>query len=832
MPRAKLMLIANENRGGYPSMKKRADADESMKNGTRTPGLVARLMGLESMPDTYHEKPRKALDSGSCRVRDVSEDFSRLDRDLCHEVSGHAKPDSRPQKLQKTGEFCERRSAGAGRSSAVVLPRKQQHKLARPVKSPRLLSNGNQARLMQAAAKILEPALQSRSGRRSLLDSERMVSEAAIEFGSKDPQNGSFVGSCRSCGGVADISQLRCGAREPSGPKFCIASSLPSIEAKFEAHGIDRDSTEREYLTVRNPIKCKHLKEMIPRAASKSAKTLRKAELSASRDNAVHGSRLRSRRPNDNDANEFMGSKIFSAVKKKPNSFAQLKPVSKSAEGNISEKDSIRKRRSNCNLQTGNGTASNPNLIKQRSIQSDIINKKESRPGFGYTVNRNSVSKELQKTVNLDTFGSKDTSIVSFTFSSPIKHSSPPSVKEATSGKCDAQTKQTNNTFQPKRLVLNANTDILPSHRRKSSLRGDELSSLLEEKIRELNSLGQGELGVRDTSGRTTVSILKELISALTSGESTVQSNHDDVESEVSTLKDNFDDGLATLHPKNSKRNHSFGINQTFQVQSNAFNAASAVSDSDHPSPISIFDASFSCESCSVGSFNGSTDLKESKTLAHKCNGTQPLDLDFELLDSATSVSSCTGIDPTTLVIQSTVRFSDETISNAKLLLESILLDSENTLHSSVNSFLCDIFTSISAAFFARMKSNLSLSEAKILNNLKGFLFDCLMESLDSRFNHFSMSGYKIWLKLPVLLSKEKLLKDIEEEIGSLMEMAGKCLDGLAEQELGSSAVSWSAFEAEASETGMEMEGSILQDLVDEMVSDLRVTSILSSAFN
>ncbi|XP_020695351.1 uncharacterized protein LOC110108860 isoform X2 [Dendrobium catenatum] len=870
LPKAKLMLIADENLGGFPSAKK-ADSDGSPGNAMQAPGLVARLMGLESIPAIEQEKPRKALDSEYYYDRDKSGEYSRLDQDLCHEVAGQRKLDSsRPQKLQKTGGFLERRPANAARfspdathRSVVARSRKEHHKLASPVKSPRLLSRGNKARLMQAATKILEPGPQAHSRSRRAItcngvsESECVGSESAIALRSKEPQNDSLIGSCRSCGKIVEFSQLRFGVEDN---KFHNGATLFAAQAKFDTFGKARFSMERKHQVASDQAKCKPPQEANPKVSTKS-KTLRRTELPMGGDIIVPGSKLCSRRQIEGDTTEFMGSKHFVGVKKNLNSSPRLKSPSKvsscngaSREGNAWEKSVARKRRSSSNLQTDNKTASNPSFMKQKGAQSGLINKKESGLICDQAINRNRAKYGPQNRVNVETSCSGDAGIVSFTFSSPMKHTTLSFMRKATSGKIGDQMQQKDDTFKPKMMLSNANKDILPSPTGKCSVRGDELSNLLKEKIRELNSLDQDEVGIRDTSGRSTASILEELISALTAGESVAQIIHNDAKSEFSTPEDNFIDSFGMLSNKTADENTKFDINQKFQVGPNPFIAASVVSDSNHPSPISIFDASFSSESCSVGSFNGSFDMKESKTridFRHKCNKTESLSLDSDLLDSANSVEFSRSDNEMILnssrsdfsihsiqsynvgILGTKVSFSTEAISKTKLLLESILFfDSDNTLQSSVNFFLLDIFASISDAFFARMKSSLSLSEANDYNHLKDFLFDFLIESLVKRFDQFCMSGYKVWLKLPFLLSKDQLLREIYGEIGRLLELAGKVLGDLAEQELSSSTIRWTAFEAEASWAAMDIESVILQELVDEMIMDLFVMSKLMNDFN
>ncbi|RZR84098.1 hypothetical protein BHM03_00010853 [Ensete ventricosum] len=162
----------DDNGGCFPS-NKNPETEVELGKVMRTPGLVARLMGLESMPVVAQERPRKATDSCCLGSESGSGQVPhRVDQDLCLEDGGSAKLEIRPQKLQKIGGFLERQPLDGGRAKPGVLGKKvlsspsknKFHKLASPVKSPRLPSGGHHhTRLIKAATKILEPGLQSQN---------------------------------------------------------------------------------------------------------------------------------------------------------------------------------------------------------------------------------------------------------------------------------------------------------------------------------------------------------------------------------------------------------------------------------------------------------------------------------------------------------------------------------------------------------------------------------------------------------------------------------------------------------------------------------------------
>ncbi|GLU10780.1 hypothetical protein SLE2022_275640 [Rubroshorea leprosula] len=173
MHKSKLQLIAEENSGGFPSVKKNGKhnggGDREQRHEMRAPTLVARLMGLESMPAVHRDKSKKAS-GGNCGVRDENlvNSPSRFKGDDLILEKGNVKVEPRSQKIQKRGQY-ERRVVPRFGAEALqiksVFSRSSKHrspKLAVPVKSPRI-SAARASRLIDAATKILEPRLQATS---------------------------------------------------------------------------------------------------------------------------------------------------------------------------------------------------------------------------------------------------------------------------------------------------------------------------------------------------------------------------------------------------------------------------------------------------------------------------------------------------------------------------------------------------------------------------------------------------------------------------------------------------------------------------------------------
>ncbi|KAM3285941.1 putative protein isoform X2 [Capsicum chacoense] len=165
----KIRLIANENSGGFPNVKNNGMTNTycESKRKMKAPSLVARLMGLESMPAASGSKPKKASGSeiGSNVKEKLGAQPGRSDKEDMDFEKAEIKRELRPQKLQKIG-LSERRSVCRFSAETLQLrtvlsrPRKHQPKLVSPVKSPRNVSGRNASRLIGAATRILEPGLQ------------------------------------------------------------------------------------------------------------------------------------------------------------------------------------------------------------------------------------------------------------------------------------------------------------------------------------------------------------------------------------------------------------------------------------------------------------------------------------------------------------------------------------------------------------------------------------------------------------------------------------------------------------------------------------------------
>ncbi|KAM0055228.1 hypothetical protein Hdeb2414_s0006g00203621 [Helianthus debilis subsp. tardiflorus] len=190
----KLLLIADENSGGFP-FKNKNDV-----NGVQTPNLVARLMGLESMPSVHHDKPHK----------DHSDEFKPHKQDST---------EFRPQKIQKTA-IVDRKSVTRFGAEALQLKhvlsqsRKHHHpKLASPVTSTSHRGKRNSSRLIGAATRILEPGLQARNKSKYVISYGQGARRPLGNGLRSEPVKGEDLdllsrhASCKNCGNLIDVGE-------------------------------------------------------------------------------------------------------------------------------------------------------------------------------------------------------------------------------------------------------------------------------------------------------------------------------------------------------------------------------------------------------------------------------------------------------------------------------------------------------------------------------------------------------------------------------------------------------------------------------------------------
>ncbi|KAG9450603.1 hypothetical protein H6P81_010568 [Aristolochia fimbriata] len=892
LPMGKLLLIADENCGGFPKKPEVDDfrcspASGKHKGEMRTPNLVARLMGLESMPAVPHAQTEKTSFSEFQHDRETNPS-GRSDF-FCYEQGqnlekGHGKLDLRPQKLQKTG-FFERSSVSKFGAetlqfrTALSRSRKQHQKLLSPVKSPRNISGRNATRLMEAAAKILEPSLQASNRAKCSLTysapSNHYARGGDVKRGttlsSSKPLKGQA--SCNSCGNLLDVVSFGSNVAEvpeftSSGSDLSDASSHDSGRSKLNytisscdmgregnngRNGVLRTDNTTGSPAVQSQARVQSCDEqMIEKVAAREgpyqcirpqhnvpSHMLKQSKLKQCGMNTVKGNvstlpkmcdRQVVRRPSASDS--FTSAKDYVSLNRNMNyqsrARMQVKPVDngkynmdrtalKKQDDSSRLNTMARKRRPVNSMQQLVKSGPHSAVVRQRSVGPCIIN--EKGPSMSGSLNAG-VKRNLQmQAEGVKGTCSKNGDVVSFMFSSPVQPSnrSPPAASEKRKGRCGALP----SAFKEKQITTDASNRKLSSI--KATGQRDALGALLEQKLQELASLEADELETGSSlQGKTTAAILEELISALTMGRHTSNDNEEN----------NFNNGSRYETPNRSDRQATStpairSNSEQVNVKADASLRFSLPADCDNPSPTSILDASFSNESCLSESLDSSSghDLQTSCSLSmdhSSCFETDTNDSatsmetqDVQIENASGNVTRILGIHPSQIgITESNCIHAREVLSNVELLFEN--LDQLGFAH------LLDRLVTLAETQLKNDKKYLGgFMETKEENKLRRFLFDCLVECLDSMYSCYRKANLCGWGRLPLHLNLERLTRLVNEKMVQWNNLAGTILDELIEKDLRSSTPIWTDFEIEALELGYKIEGGILAALVDEVVDDL-----------
>ncbi|XP_043702445.1 uncharacterized protein LOC122652693 isoform X2 [Telopea speciosissima] len=914
-PMAKLLLIADENRGGFPNAKKcEIDGIDAERNSEmRSPGLIARLMGLESMPTVRKEKPKKPSfsDNFLCDSEDKSVNgFQRtsqhlgFDQEDINADKGRSKLESRPQKLQKTGMFDRRPITRFGAEALQfksVLSRSKKHhqKLASPVKSPRRLSARNAARLMEAATKILEPGLQATNRAKCALtySSSLLVNpedHITVEGTTALSLHHSKHYPCgakslkeqfphNSCGNLLDVNELKSNVEEqrpgflPLNSEFsnaCQGSAITKRKGNPQSPEQERDVLRnqnqfmptspakanmyirRVNVTERKPPfqedqvqrrvsnqQCRSQKDLpgqnqilvpkdrIPRR-SKYTNVQSRKHMSAG--DCANGTKnfVALNRNLSSPVQPRMHPKVLDNLKNNSTRYA----YDKQDDSSLQLKTPHRKRRpANFRGQVESTGIHNSSYGKQRTISGNVNERKRMDLNACF-VNQNHIKSEhpILDEGNKNV-GDKGTNIVSFMFSSPVRHrtasSSPPDVKENYRGQNEFMGKGTSQ----KKQLFGAN-DENTSHKA-VRLSGDALGALLEQKLRELTFQEGDGLSI---SEKSTASILEELISALTA-ERTV--SHDEENSVGGFHQNSLCNINSDLSDHVSSHGEMLNSKRNFQTEAKAVTVSVGLplsGDGEHPSPLSVLEASFSTDTCLSDSLDGGSGCKmqpEPMDCFYDLHQTSGADAD--LLDSATSFSQgSVGREVVTNSFCSISKLLDS-IGLAEIGLDGdklnhareVLLNAELLFGNASPSVgkedfvLGPIFLSeLEILFDALSRSSdcrLGFMQAKEGNQLRKFLFDCMIECLDLKYGHCCKMGFKSWKNLRSGMRRESLGRKVNEEIRIWTDLAGRNTDEIIDREMSDSSGKWMHFEVEAFETGAEIEQYILKLLINEMVIDL-----------
>ncbi|CAD6207519.1 unnamed protein product [Miscanthus lutarioriparius] len=400
------------------------------------------------------------------------------------------------------------------------------------------------------------------------------------------------------------------------------------------------------------------------------------------------------------------------------------------------------------------------------------------------------------------------TEIVSFTFTSPVDkslhgtHFPNHSLEKQFMGNLSAVSTSSNTS--------NAKLDVID---------GDFLGLLLEQKLRELTS-GVTSPYTKPAKGvqvHHTSTALEDMASACET--SSIASTDYDRESLQS-----FSDGKATL-PQTDLSTRSVQSSQPVKYDHDVTDRAEV----EHlgRSPLFTWEASISTETCSSSeswrSANGtrlfsSTEGATTSDLTH-FNKFLEADASSEYSDTASSITVATAEIPRSESSSSCHMDNRQEVE----FIREILNASSPAWH--IFSYLERFGNSgiLDPHLLEELNGNIRLlagEEGKGYRLRRRLLFDCVNELLSVKCAYYFNAGYSLWF-MGMAVLQNLSAEEIHREMTSLKVAEEWMVDELVYREMSSTLGSWVDFKMESYQAGGDIAAELLGSLIDEVVADL-----------
>ncbi|KAE9591650.1 hypothetical protein Lal_00038840 [Lupinus albus] len=841
--------------------------DESC--GTRAPNVVAKLMGLDSLPPSHFSDPYSSPYFDTLSLQE-SQYFSRNLNDqhdhqtlysgnLFEKAEGSSRNFAEP-KPEKTF------TRPIEKFQTEVLPPKSaksipvtQHKLLSPIKCPGFVPTNNAAYIMEAAARIIEPGSQATTKAKT-----HLVSSSAVSLRVKDlkdlkdkveaSQKGSLIGPslsrARDLKGKREISHRTTRTSEPCERPLELnaAKYLKGQPLNKSWNGSVDTSFIRSPTYAEEDSSLKNKGRSISLAVQAKVNVQRREGLSSSGGRSIVGQKEHL----DTKPNQTSKANVQKILHKK--SSGALRQNNLKQNSSV-EKDKLPSKPSVSSSHSRKVLSADSPYARHRSSSSKSIGKVGSRKSAMevtdsekevlYTSTNNFPRKKrttdrdwndrvvdnlfIDKTPKLiqsnlvsnkqnssaEETRNKDTEVVSFTFTTPLTRKNPGS---ETSGQARQKTNGLSLDQRIKRMSLD--TDNTRSPIGYNVIGGDALGMLLEQKLRELTNAVETSSSSHDVSR-----VRQPSKTAPISNNSVTKLNLADLNARLQQKKDQ-----DVLFTDNLSSSQDSGISFTglpeFSSKHNPWvdEMDPLLLNGRQPSPISVLEPSFSIESYESSMSTDITSTEGSKL----CSSVQAQDVhclkftrkfnppesDAELSDSASSTA--TKHTSTFLATKFGARSSTWELDYVKDILsnvEKMYMDfSLGQARKVVNPHL-----------FNQMESRKGGFEFDSVSRIRRkVIFDCVSEYLDLRYMHNVGGGYKMWAKGVAMLKRnEWLAEKVYKEISGWREMGDSMVDELVDKDMSSQYGRWLDFEVDAFELGAEIADQMFNYLVDDVVADI-----------
>ncbi|XP_015570536.1 uncharacterized protein LOC8269803 isoform X2 [Ricinus communis] len=807
--------------------------------GSRAPGVVARLMGLDSLPtsNAAESSSTPLLNASSLRVSQYDRSTPNLWSEykpmeylnISSNLEGYSRNslESRSQKVQNRPiERFQTEMLPPKSAKSIALTH---HKLLSPIKNPGFIPTKNATYIMEAAAKIIEaspkatvngkmPSIGSTSVPLRIRDLKRKME--AAHTASRPQRSNDFFAAKNTKGQLCDRS-----ARGSEGISSCKISTFSEKDTSESVRNkgklvspsvqVRSNVQRREGVTSRNSNikKQKEQKEIrsnqSPKSQSSSQKTKKTSE-----NRTTNVLRQNNQKQNSSSGKESTNLKnsFSNQAGKRVQTMSSSVGQSRTTNKVVLKPETSRK----MHLVVTDTEKEKPNNI---SLKKRPVN---GEPQIGRGVSDNESLNRVERSIkcNLAVDGCMNTAVdnrkngmdvVSFTFTSPVKKATPdpqPSVMEKSkSSVIDLFGSNGHPYFNKSTSFPGLNI-----------IGGDALGVLLEQKLRELaNKVESSQSNTnRDEKCASSTSILQNSMS-ICHVISTIPAAQDRrsqlIENDKSDYLDEFD--CFTVEDSRLNENLKWQGSKEIEEYSSSSNFSEAEKDRcQHLSPVSILEPSFGSGSCS------NTNVESDDVLnGFFTNESLEVEGETELSDSASSISTVEVGRKHIAKMFTKPQFKEsseweldyvrDVLDNAELMLKEFRLDIPRVINPLLFHQLEDQENG------RKINEEMSKLERKVL-------FDCVSECIELMCGQTFVGSYKSWAKTGTLFQRKGwLAEELYKEILGWKCMGSLMVDELVDKDMSSGYGRWLNFNIEAFEQGIEIEKDILTCLVDELVSDL-----------
>ncbi|CAE6123020.1 unnamed protein product [Arabidopsis arenosa] len=739
--------------------------------GTRAPSVVARLMGLESLPVPNVQEPRLNPDLDPFILRssrntnrwDAYENLGYVNLRSDYDGISWDHLDSRTNNGRNQPIERFQSETFPPRSAKPICVTNNRH--LSPIRSPGFVPSRNPIYVMEAASRMIEPSPRmvartrfspsnSPSSVPMRIQDLREKLEAAQKVSSRQVSNDTF--NLKYPSGKHNEKRTATSLMTPSTSKFMGKSSSDGLKGKVKPSYVSAQAkaSTTPLSVTRNSANQKEKAET-KKCVAKSQNGLRGSPINLGK------SKQNNQKQNCRDNQPSMTSVLNQKGSKINNKVVIKVPVES---GSISKQSGLTTASTEKNTSLSLSRKKSlprskkvPNGMQKSGISDDKRTKRsENLIKCNITIDGGlNKGKDDRK---------KEMDVISFTFSSPIKGLSSDSLS-STQG-------------------IGQDTDSPVSF---NMIGGDSLNVLLEQKLRELTSKLESSscsLNQEESSSSISKDEVNGMVSFSSEYEKSTQNGLDKVLSESESVSD-----CTSFYDK-----------QKFQIQAEEHEVSSISTVTEADDLRSSCSKGFS--DCRQTAEYGTIQSSSDQELTWVSNESHQAQDESELSESVITLSYSEAEER----LDWELEYISEILGSDQLMVKEFAL-----------GMATDV---LPASLFDEMEGRGEATAAKIKRKT---LFDFVNKCLALKCERMFMGSCRGLLGKGGFLFEQRdwLAEELNREIHGLKKMREMMMDELVDKEMSSFEGRWLDFERETYEEGIDIEGEIVSTLVDDLVNDL-----------